>query len=66
MMREQKCGRGLTSRIAISTRSSKCTAYRRLERAERPDLAAMFHEFIAHRLSERVAETGRLVDTLIG
>ena len=35
-------------------------------RAERPDLAAMFHEFIAHRLSERVAETGRLVDTLIG
>ncbi len=35
-------------------------------RTERPDLAAMFHEFIAHRLSERVAETGRLVDTLIG
>lgn len=35
-------------------------------RAERPDLAAMFHEFIAYRLSERVAETGRLVDTLIG
>ena len=35
-------------------------------RVERPDLAAMFHEFIAHRLSERVAETGRLVDTLIG
>ena len=35
-------------------------------RAERPDLAAMFHEFIAHRLAERVAETGRLVDTLIG
>ena len=33
--------------------------------AERPDLAAMFHEFIAHRLAERVAETGRLVDTLI-
>jgi SulP family sulfate permease len=35
-------------------------------RAERPDLAAMFHEFIAHRLAERIAETGRLVDTLIG
>jgi SulP family sulfate permease len=35
-------------------------------RAERPDLAAMFHEFIAHRLAERVAETGRLVDNLIG
>lgn len=33
---------------------------------ERPDLAAMFHAFIAHRLAERVAETGRLVDTLIG
>lgn len=32
--------------------------------AERPDLAAMFHEFIAYRLAERVAETGRLVDTL--
>ena len=30
------------------------------------ELEAMFHEFIAHRLSERVAETGRLVDTLIG
>ena len=30
------------------------------------ELEAMFHEFIAHRLAERVAETGRLVDTLIG
>jgi SulP family sulfate permease len=35
-------------------------------RTERPDLAAMFHAFIAHRLAERVAETGRLIDTLIG
>ncbi len=35
-------------------------------RAARPDLAAMFHEFIAHRLAARVAETARLVDTLIG
>ncbi|MBM3952243.1 MAG: cyclic nucleotide-binding domain-containing protein [Rhodospirillales bacterium] len=35
-------------------------------RVERPDLAAMFHEFIAHRLAARVAETARLIDTLVG
>lgn len=35
-------------------------------RDKRPDLAAMFHEFIAYRLAERVSETGRLVNALIG
>lgn len=37
-----------------------------LLKIERPDLAAMFHEFIAYRLSERIAQTGRLLDNLIG
>lgn len=31
---------------------------------ERPEIAAVFHEFIAHRLAERVADTNKLLDTV--
>jgi SulP family sulfate permease len=30
-----------------------------------PDMAALFHAFIAHRLAERVADTNKLLDTVI-